>query len=128
MATKEYLDKTGLAYFWGKIKAALNGKNKTIAVWQTGNNTTFTLDVPCAAPSTSGFIHILSVYCYVDNQATAYICNWSKNGTTSTTNTTGNATTLTLTFNSVNETSGTVNLTFTFSKTVYGGIRVLEIC
>ena len=29
MANKTYLDKTGLSYFWGKIKTALNGKANT---------------------------------------------------------------------------------------------------
>lgn len=113
---------------WQDLADRINGKNKTIGVYTTGNNTTYTLNVPCISPSTNGFIHIISIYCYVNNSPTMYVCNWSKNGTTSTSNATGNTTALSVTVNSVNETTGTVNLTFTFSRTVYGGIRVLAIC
>lgn len=30
MANKNYLDKNGLSYFWGKIKSAISGKQDTL--------------------------------------------------------------------------------------------------
>ena len=44
MANKTYLDKTGLSYFWGKIKSALNGKVDGVVLFtssggETGNIT-----------------------------------------------------------------------------------------
>lgn len=113
---------------WQDLANRINAKNKIITAIDTTNANSYTLNVPGILPSTNGFVHMLSVYCFVNNAPTAYICNWSKNGNTATANTTGNTTTLSITVNSVNETAGTANLTFAFSRTVYGGIRVLAIC
>ena len=113
---------------WQDLANKVNGKNTWIGVaYSPSNTTTFTLDIPMWKGKSTGFIHNFVVFCYVNNAPTGYVCAWTKDGTHSTVCMTNNTTTLTFTHNSVNETNGTVNITLTFSKTVYGGIRVLAI-
>lgn len=113
---------------WQDLANRINSKNKIITAIDTSNSQSYTINVPCISGSTQGFIHILSVYCFTKNEATSYVCSWTKNGNTTAKNTTGNATTLSLRLNSVNDTNGTANITFTFNDYVWGGVRVLAIC
>jgi len=70
MANKYYLNKTGLTYFWGKIKAALAGKQDTLTA---GTNITIDANNVISASGGGGSVS------YITTTATLTVAGWSNN-------------------------------------------------
>lgn len=114
---------------WQDLASKVNSKSPIIGVTSTpGNVKTFTVDIPMLTGKSDAFFHNFVVFCYTNAIPSGYICTWTKSRETlKAQEIVSNNTTLTLTLNSTNETTGRANITLTFSRTVYGGIRVLAI-
>lgn len=112
---------------WQDLANRINGKNEKVTTRITGNSNTFTTDIHMLTGQTGGFIHQFVIFVLGNNVPLAFLCHWTKNQTYYQTKLGTDNTTMTFALNSTNETTGTANITFNFSRTIYGGISVLSI-
>ena len=112
---------------WQDLADRINSKNGLVTVRPTASTNSFTLDIPMLKGQGANFIHQFSIFLLGNNVPLCFLCHWTKNKAYYQTKLGTDNTTLTITLNSTDETTGTANFTLGFSRTIYGGIGILSI-
>lgn len=112
---------------WQDLADRINSKGQIISARISGNSSSFTMDIPMMKGKSDGFIHQCALFLLGNNVPICFLCHWTRSKTYYQTKLGTDNTTMTMTLNSTSEINGTANFTFTFSRTIYGGLSVLAI-